>query len=112
MWSVQASMQSNLEKSLAAMVTAQIEESHKRFEQTVMNAVTTSAKVSMEYADTVVSSQYSSIDAKLNHLLNSGSNGDLNVNSSPPATILTASESVAKLRAALDAKSSGKTPQQ
>ena len=66
----------------------------------------------MEYADTVVASQYSSIDAKLNRLINSGSNGELNVNSSSPAIILTAAESGAKRRASLNAKSSGKAPQQ
>ena len=112
MRNAQATMQSNLEKSLAAMVTARIEESQKRFEKTVMDAVTTSAQVAMEYADMVVASQYSSINANLNRLLNSGSNGELNVNSSPPAIILTAAESVSKLRAALNAKSSGKAPQQ
>jgi hypothetical protein len=66
----------------------------------------------MDYADMVVASQYSSIDAKLNRLLNSGSNGDLNVNYSPPAPVPTAAESVAKLRAALNAIFSGKAPQQ
>ena len=66
----------------------------------------------MKYADTVVTSQYSSIDAKLNRLLNIGSIGDLNVNPSPSAPIPTAVESISKLRAALNAKSSSNMPQQ
>ena len=51
------------------MVTVKLEESKLSFEATVMRAVQTSAKATMEYTDIVITAKYDAIDTKLSQLL-------------------------------------------
>ena len=62
-------MQTTLENMLEQMVTVKLEEAKLSFEATVMRAVQTSAKATMEYTDSVITAKYDAIDAKLAQLL-------------------------------------------
>ena len=62
-------IQTTLESMLEQMFTEKLEESKLSFEATVMRAVQTSTKATMEYTDSVITTKYDAIDAKLAQLL-------------------------------------------
>ena len=81
-------MQTTLENMLEQMVTVKLEEAKLSFEATVMRAVQTSAKATMEYTDSVITAKYDAIDAKLAQLLGNNAPRPQQQATPPPSAAL------------------------